>query len=159
MRIDPARQPEACSICGGMFVRTDSQAARGDKQCRSCIAARRAAQLAARAELGIKPKPKALETRRNFDARYRVRSDVRAKRAATERSRYRSENHRERIAARQAVKNAIRRGDLSVKPCEKCGEAKSEAHHPDYSKPLEVMWLCRPHHNAEHRAAFRGEQP
>lgn len=24
-------------------------------------------------------------------------------------------------------------------------------HHPDYSKPLEVVWMCRPCHLAEHK--------
>lgn len=31
-----------------------------------------------------------------------------------------------------------------------CGETKVHAHHPDYSKPLEVKWLCRKHHVEEH---------
>lgn len=33
--------------------------------------------------------------------------------------------------------------------CESCGEAKPlDGHHEDYSKPLEVVWLCRPCHHA-----------
>lgn len=40
---------------------------------------------------------------------------------------------------------------LTRKPCEICGAAKSEAHHGDYSKPLDVTWLCRDHHAAWHR--------
>lgn len=39
-----------------------------------------------------------------------------------------------------------RRGLLIPRPCQKCGEKKVEKHHPDYSEPLTVMWLCRPHH-------------
>jgi hypothetical protein len=49
-------------------------------------------------------------------------------------------------SANLSVFHAIRRGDLERKPCEVCGAETSEAHHPDYAKPLDVMWLCRSHH-------------
>ena len=52
--------------------------------------------------------------------------------------------------ARQAVRRAIRSGALVKKPCEKCGCVKVDAHHDDYSKPLDVRWLCRLHHLIEH---------
>lgn len=45
-----------------------------------------------------------------------------------------------------------RRGKLAPKPCERCGDLFAEKHHDDYSKPLEVHWLCRPCHLALHRA-------
>ena len=35
-------------------------------------------------------------------------------------------------------------------PCEVCGDPKADKHHPDYSKPLEVVYLCRLHHVKEH---------
>lgn len=50
-----------------------------------------------------------------------------------------------------AVHNAIKRGKMQKKPCEVCGAEKVEAHHDDYSKPLDVMWLCRKHHATLHR--------
>jgi hypothetical protein len=53
--------------------------------------------------------------------------------------------------AQVAVANALRRGNLRKLPCEICGNQKSEAHHTDYSKPLDVMWLCRKHHADWHR--------
>jgi hypothetical protein len=31
-----------------------------------------------------------------------------------------------------------------------CGNAATHAHHDDYSKPLEVRWLCRAHHSEHH---------
>lgn len=51
------------------------------------------------------------------------------------------------------VGNAIQRQKLKKQPCFVCGETKVDAHHPDYSRPLDVIWLCRPHHiklHAEH---------
>jgi hypothetical protein len=39
---------------------------------------------------------------------------------------------------------------LEPQPCKVCGD-KAQAHHHDYSKPLEVEWLCQKHHGLEHR--------
>jgi len=56
-----------------------------------------------------------------------------------------------RTAAHSAVGRAIRTGDLVRQPCVRCGEAKSLAHHEDYDKPLDVMWLCQPCHKQRHK--------
>jgi hypothetical protein len=45
----------------------------------------------------------------------------------------------------------LQRGFLKRLPCRVCGSLKSQMHHRDYSKPLEVDWLCRPCHLTEHR--------
>lgn len=50
-----------------------------------------------------------------------------------------------------AVARAIRNGGLVRLPCIRCGEAKSLAHHEDYDKPLDVMWLCQPCHKQRHK--------
>lgn len=52
----------------------------------------------------------------------------------------------ERNKARAIVGKAIRSGQLQRQPCALCGATRTEAHHPDYSKPLEVVWVCRPCH-------------
>lgn len=52
--------------------------------------------------------------------------------------------------ARNMVHNYIRDGKLQRLPCQVCGCPKSEAHHTDYSKPLEVEWLCFKHHREAH---------
>lgn len=40
---------------------------------------------------------------------------------------------------------------LIPQPCEVCGTRKQiDAHHDDYSKPLDVRWLCRSHHRQHH---------
>jgi ribosomal protein S27AE len=63
---------------------------------------------------------------------------------------WRAEDSR-RVVAHSAVSKAIREGRLDRNPCVRCGEAKSVAHHEDYDKPLEVMWLCQPCHKQRHK--------
>lgn len=54
--------------------------------------------------------------------------------------------------ARLMVRYAINEGKLIRLPCEKCGEKEGiHAHHPDYSKPLDVLWLCPKHHKEWHK--------
>jgi protein-arginine kinase activator protein McsA len=50
---------------------------------------------------------------------------------------------------RRAAWNACR--ELGTKPCEVCGVGKTDKHHPDTSKQLDVVWLCRLHHKQAHR--------
>jgi len=52
----------------------------------------------------------------------------------------------EKFKARYLLRRAVKIGDIIKKPCEVCGEIKVHAHHTDYSKPLDVMWLCHKHH-------------
>lgn len=55
--------------------------------------------------------------------------------------------------AHRMVAAAIKHGDLVRPPiCSKCGKTDemTEAHHHDYSQPLDVTWLCRACHLDEH---------
>ena len=64
-------------------------------------------------------------------------------------------NNLEKVRASIRIHNAVRRGHMK-KPnkCSKCGVIlplnKIHGHHEDYSKPLEVIWLCAGCHNAIH---------
>ncbi len=51
--------------------------------------------------------------------------------------------------ARYKVGRAIKDGRLIKKSCEVCRKEKTEAHHSDYRKYLDVTWLCRKHHMIE----------
>jgi hypothetical protein len=42
-----------------------------------------------------------------------------------------------------------RRGKLVPLPCEVCGSTEVEMHHPNYARPLDVVWLCKKHHQSE----------
>jgi ribosomal protein S27AE len=59
-------------------------------------------------------------------------------------------NNPDKVRAHWIVANAIRYGKLKRQPCEKCGNPKSHAHHKDYSKPLEIEWLCHDCHWKAH---------
>ena len=52
--------------------------------------------------------------------------------------------------AQDRAKKAVKNGELQRQPCEICGSTRFvEGHHDDYSKPLEVCWLCRSCHAKE----------
>ena len=57
----------------------------------------------------------------------------------------------ERAKAHKLVYAAVKKGDLIKQPCERCGRKDTHAHHEDYSKPLDVMWLCPVCHKARHK--------
>lgn len=53
---------------------------------------------------------------------------------------------------RRKTRYAVKSGALAVAPCEVCGTENVEAHHDDYSNPMQVRWLCRKHHRDLHVA-------
>jgi len=60
--------------------------------------------------------------------------------------------NREKYLAHKRVEAALRFGKLARQPCERCGATDLvHAHHDDYARPLDVMWLCPTHHRERHR--------
>ena len=52
-----------------------------------------------------------------------------------------------RCTLNRAIKRgSVVRGDCTIKKC----TGFAEAHHPDYDKPLDVIWLCKKHHELLH---------
>jgi len=72
-----------------------------------------------------------------------------------ERAKAQKEHEPEKYRARYTLTNAVREGRIA-KPsnCEDCGAAllkrRIHGHHPDYSKPLDVEWLCARCHATRH---------
>jgi ribosomal protein S27AE len=92
---------------------------------------------------------KNLEKIRAYD-KARSKDPKRIKLAFEVNKAWRAEDNR-RARAHSAVAQSIKKGLLVRCPCVRCGEQKSLAHHEDYDKPLEVMWLCQPCHKQRHK--------
>lgn len=60
---------------------------------------------------------------------------------------------REKILARGAVYRAVKNGLLEKELC-RCGKV-GQAHHLDYKKPLDVIWLCVRHHKEIHQSQYK----
>ena len=62
------------------------------------------------------------------------------------------EKNADRRAAHGILGRAIKSGKIIRMPCEVCGSTeKIHGHHEDYTKPLEVKWLCPQHHKDAHK--------
>jgi len=63
------------------------------------------------------------------------------------------ELNKNKINAQAKVCKAIINGTIVRKDeCEKCGSTiMIEAHHEDYSKPLDILWLCKKCHSNRHK--------
>lgn len=70
--------------------------------------------------------------------------------ACTKQVRWQARNPKARWA-HMALQSAINRGLIERGPCEVCGKAETDGHHPDLDRSMLVVWLCRLHHKAEHK--------
>ena len=61
-----------------------------------------------------------------------------------------SVEQRRRANARSYLHTYVKRGKVLKQPCAVCGKP-AQAHHPDYSQPLLVVWLCPAHHHELHQ--------
>lgn len=69
---------------------------------------------------------------------------------------WRKENP-EKARAHNLLWKAIMRGDIVQQHCSRCGREDAHAHHYDYNRPLDVLWLCPGCHSQEH-VRLRKEQ-
>ncbi len=61
--------------------------------------------------------------------------------------------------AHKAVSKALLSGKLDAQPCCICGKLKVQPHHEDYTKPLDIVWLCPRHHQWRHSELRNGGPP
>lgn len=131
-----------CRKCGQDYVPRPYQWLSKEWICQPCI---RAKQRAYRRKRKAEGRPVVSgKVSKEYKAAYE--REVRSKRPADQL----------KNATRWQTRRAIANGTLVKQPCEVCGALKVEAHHDDYSKPLDVRWLCRIHH-IEHHNRERAE--
>jgi len=90
---------------------------------------------------------KCMCTIKNTKERYKQRREY-----ALKYSKKWQKDNPEKYKASIMVRTAIKKGEMKREPCEVCGEKKSHGHHDDYTKPLQVRWLCARHHQRHHRS-------
>lgn len=91
-----------------------------------------------------------IEKIRAYDC-FRAKLPRRKKLSSDNRIIYRKKNP-EKYKAHYFVMDALRsKKIIRPKNCEKCLRVDLHAHHDDYSKPLDVKWLCPVHHAEIHR--------
>jgi superfamily II helicase len=91
--------------------------------------------------------PEQIESRVKSKKEYAERN----KQARLEKQKIYRLHNRDKYLARSRLKYAVKSGVVTKAPCRECGALKVEAHHPDYLKPLEIIWLCSTCHGKEHR--------
>lgn len=121
---------------------------KGHSECKTCVITRVKAHREAN-----------LEAIREYDRQRgqlpHRKAEVKARRHLY-RGRYKTPSVTQSIAraAQVTLGNAVRDGRISKKPCEKPGCRRKRGvhgHHEDYTKPLDVIWLCPKHHGERHR--------
>lgn len=98
-----------------------------------------------------------IEYYREYD-RKRGRLPHRIANTIAQTKKWRDEDMR-RAKCHIAVARALRNGSLVPENCVVCGSEKSVAHHENYDKPLDVVWLCQVHHKARHKEMKEYHEP
>lgn len=93
--------------------------------------------------------PKYVQQRKDNAERWKADPELRERKNKLS-AQWREKNNVKR-SAHLLVQYAVRSKKLAKQPCEICGNKKVDAHHDDYTKPLEVRWLCKKHHSEHHK--------
>lgn len=137
-------------------VKTRMRMTIGPKHCAKCLCTKPATEFAV--DVGK------LDGRKGYCLRCQAEMErLRRQRSATisksrnDRQKIWQSRNLEKRAAHILVGNAVRSGKLRRQPCAACNAINTQAHHEDYSRPLDVIWLCAECHMRRHRMMRRPE--
>jgi ribosomal protein S27AE len=140
-----------CRHCRALFSPPPGQLRAGRYRCLPCSRVYRAHQRARRIAAGLDPNYRNPQIVAAYAPGYRSRAAVRERRAAQARATRQNPAARPKLQARDAVREALRDGRLTRQPCSECGAAKAQAHHDDYTRRLDIVWLCAKCHARTHK--------
>lgn len=151
-----AEFPRACTFCGemtermGFYAHPASAGGRMTK-CKECVkAAVKAYRAANLAKVQEYDRQRASLPHRRQGVKNRAHRYIDSKKKSIQKMR---QLFPEKFVARNAVRNALRDGKI-VRPaqCDDCHQdSPLQGHHDDYSKPLDVAWLCTACHGKRHK--------
>lgn len=95
-----------------------------------------------------KYKLKNIEKVRESNRKYQATE--KARKATRERVNAWNAQDKRKPSCHTKVRRAIIKGILIKENCARCGNDNTHAHHEDYDKPLDVIWLCQPCHRKRH---------
>jgi len=125
--------PRLCRRCNEEFKPAKWQIKKHDWVCKGCR------------NVSIKKQPY-YKNVTSYNREYRKRLHVKESIKKLSKVRRERPGYKERAAIHAMVSYSVTLGKTIRKPCQICGVLKVDGHHPDYKKPLEVIWLCRKHH-------------
>lgn len=116
-------------------------------RCMACVTEYRLSHRVETAEYYKSHRAEILEQKRGYS------QTPAGKAAAYRNTKNQHELYPKKMKARSKVKYATKAGRLvRASHCVECKEERfTEGHHPDYSKPLEVDWLCKECHRKLHK--------
>lgn len=141
---------QKCLICNEIGETGDFYSS-CKSRCKNCVRAAVRANRSKNAEYYRQFDRDRANDPKRVHARKEYAQTERGKSVRTEGSKAWVQRNPERRHAQIVVGNSLRDGKLVRGVCQ-CGEIKVQAHHDDYSKPLEVRWMCMPCHAAHHKS-------
>ena len=141
-----------CASCG-KSPRHKTKLGRTMSYCSQCQSLKASAYLLKRFGTSLqRHTPYGDRIRKNDKEYQRIKRSENPGYKAKEYSEYRKK-YPEKVKAQQTLNRAVKAGKIKKQPCYKCKETyRIQAHHPDYSKPLDVIWVCTLHHKPLHAA-------
>ena len=151
-----------CFKCGALLPLSCFHNDKGKKDGKSCICKECAKKTAkewreANKERKKKNDSEYAKTDKAKKQREEYRKSQKGKDIMAESRKKWNKKNPKKVRAEVMAHNAIRDGKLIKQPCEVCGRSdRVHAHHCDYDKPLDVMWLCPICHRAWHNEHGEG---